>query len=130
MKQTHCVFEGKIARASRSGEWSDVLLAHVADCRSCEEVALVASYLCTSSGAAQLNAELPDAGRIWWKAKIAASVQAMERTLRPIVWARRFALGFCAAVFFVAVVAWWPRLVGFIVAFAGSRAPRSGISGT
>lgn len=124
MKQTPCVFEERIARASRSGEWGEALLTHVADCRSCAEVALVASYLCSSNGAVDLNVELPDAGRIWRKAQVASNLEALERALRPIVWARRFALGFCAAMFFVAVVAWWPRLVGFVATFAESWAHR------
>lgn len=120
MKQTHCVFEEKIAKASRSGEWSDALLAHAADCRSCAEVALVASYLFSSNDAVDLNAELPDAGRIWRKAQVASNVEALERALRPIVWARRFAFGLGAAVLLVTLVAWWPRLGAFVGTFAES----------
>jgi hypothetical protein len=117
MKQGHCVFEEKIAEASRSGRWNDELLAHVAGCRSCEEVALVASYLCESSSEAIRDAQLPDAGRIWWRAQLAANAAAMEMALRPIAWARRLAFGSCAAALLVAVVIWWPRLGGFLRSF-------------
>ncbi|MGB7023714.1 MAG: hypothetical protein WBD73_07950 [Candidatus Acidiferrales bacterium] len=124
MKQTHCVFEERTAAAGRSGEWSDALLAHLAGCRSCAEVALVASYVCSSNGAVDLDVELPDAGRIWRKAQVASNVEVLEKALRPIVWARRFAFGFGAAVLLVTLVAWWPRLGGFVGTLAEPWAHR------
>ncbi|MGC1104921.1 MAG: hypothetical protein WA876_00140 [Candidatus Acidiferrales bacterium] len=125
MKQDHCVFEEKIAEASRSGEWSDALLAHVADCPACEEVVLVASYLCESSSAARFGAELPDAGRIWWKAQATAKAAAIERALRPIVWARRFAFGACVAVTLAVIAMGWPSIAGFFANFAESLTHRN-----
>ena len=125
MKQAHCAFEGKIAEASRTGQWSDALLAHVADCHACEEVVLVASYLCESSSAARRDATLPDPGRIWWKAQLAAKADAMERALRPIVWARRFAFGTCAAVMVAAIVLGWSSIGEFFAGFVGSLAHRN-----
>lgn len=120
MKQAHCSFEEEITQASRSGKWSDDLLAHVADCHSCEEVALVASYLCESNGAERASAPLPDAGRIWSKAQLAARSDAMERAMRPIVWMRRFAFGLSVAGLLVSVITWWTRLGGFFSSFAES----------
>lgn len=120
MKQAHCIFEEKITQANRSGSWSDALLAHVADCPSCEEIALIASYLCESSGAERAGAPLPDAGRIWFKAQLAAKADAVELAMRPIVWARRFAFGLCAVTLFVAIVTWWARLGGFFSRFVES----------
>jgi hypothetical protein len=76
----------------------------------CEEVVLVASYLLASSHAAAGDAALPDPGRIWWKAQLAANAAAMERALRPIVWARRFAFGAFAAAVVAAAILWWPRI--------------------
>ncbi len=125
MKQGHCVFEEKITEAGRSGQWSDALLAHLADCRSCEEVALVASYLCESAEQSRLDATLPDAGRIWWKAQATAKAAAIERALRPIVWARRVAFGACAAVIVAAIVMGWSRIGGFLGTFAESLAHRN-----
>jgi hypothetical protein len=125
MKQGHCVFEEKIAEARRTGQWSDALLAHLADCRACEEVALVAGYLCESAEETRLAAALPDAGRIWWKAQLAAKAEAMERAMRPILWARRFAFGACAAVFVAAIVIGWSSIAAFFANFAGSFAHRN-----
>lgn len=112
MKQERCVFEEKIERASRSGHWSDELLAHVAGCHACEEVALVTSYLSASSHAVATDAELPDAGRIWWKAQLSAKTAAMERALQPIVWARRFAFCAFATAAVAAILLWWPSVAG------------------
>lgn len=128
MRQTHCVFEEKTAEASRSGKWSDQLLAHIAGCHACEEVALVASYLCEASHAARLGAGLPDAGRIWWKARVAANVEAVERALRPIVWARRFAFGLCSTVLVTAVVAWRSSLGGLLRNFGASWTHRRAVA--
>jgi hypothetical protein len=110
MKQARCLFEEKIERASRSGNWTDELLGHVAGCHSCEEIALVTSYLCSSSRASTVDAALPDAGRIWWKAQLSANAAAMERALRPIVWARRIAFGAFAVAFVAAIIVCWPRI--------------------
>lgn len=131
MKYQPCPFEEKIAVAGRSGQWSDELLAHVVSCASCEEIALVASYLGESNAA--ISDRLPDAGRIWFKAQIAAKTEAMERAMRPILWARRFAFGVGAAFIFVFLVMTWPRLGAFAADFvdvwthhASAPAARSG----
>lgn len=117
MKQAKCPFEEEIGAASRSCNWSDALLAHIARCPVCEEVALVACYLSESVAAPVPDTRLPDPGRIWSRAQIAANSAAMERALRPIVWARRFAFGACAAVIVVAVVIARSRVGGLFTEF-------------
>lgn len=126
MKNEHCAFEEKIAAANRSGRWSDELLAHVADCRACEEVALVSGYLCESSVAAGAEAALPNAGLVWSKAQAASNAaDAIERALRPIVWARRFAFGVSAAAIVVAIALAWSRIGGFFAGFVESWQARA-----
>lgn len=120
MKQERCAFEETIAAAGRSGQWNDKLLAHVADCRVCGEVALVSSYLCESSDAASASAELPDPGIIWSKLQTVRRAEAMERALRPILWARRCAFGACGAAIVVAVVLTWSRIGGFFTSLVES----------
>lgn len=120
MNDARCAFEEKIAAANRSGRWNDELLAHVADCRVCEEVALVSGYLCESSVLADADAALPNPGLIWSKAQAAVHAAAMERALRPIVWARRFAIGVGAAAVAVAIVLAWSRIGEFFVGFLES----------
>jgi hypothetical protein len=106
MKRSQCAFEEKIVAASRSGQWNDGLRAHVAGCRVCEELALVVGYLSTSAESSGVNVFLPDAGRLWQAAQRSARAAAMERALRPIVWARRIAFGTCAAALIAAIISW------------------------
>lgn len=106
MNPSHCVFEDKVAAASRSGVWSDSLRAHVAGCRVCEDLALATGYLSASSQTSREDDALPGADRIWYRAQVAARAAAMERALRPIIWARRFAFGTCAATLIAALFAW------------------------
>lgn len=120
MKQGQCAFEEKIAAASRSGQWSDELLAHVGQCRSCEEVALVSSYLCESSDSTRADTKLPNAGVIWSKAQATRRAEAMERALRPILWARRFAFASCAMAIVAVVVLAWSRIGEFFASFVES----------
>jgi hypothetical protein len=120
MKQEHCNFEEKIAEACRSGHWDDALLAHIASCRVCEEVALVASYLSESAAAPHVGANLPDATLIWSKAQLAARRDTIERAMRPILWTRRFAFGSCAVVIVTAIVMAWSRIGEFFRGFAES----------
>lgn len=120
MKNEHCTFEEKIAAANRSGQWNDELLAHVADCRACEEVALVSSYLCDSSTSAHANAALPSPSLLWSKAQLAARQEAIEKAMRPILWVRRFAFGAAAAAIVVAIILAWSRISSFFAGFAGS----------
>lgn len=120
VKDERCAWEEKIAAANRSGHWSDELLAHIADCRRCEEVALVSGYLCESSAAAGADIALPNPGLIWSKAQVAANAAAIERALRPIVWARRFAFGVGAAAIIVAIVLAWSRIGDFFSSFVES----------
>lgn len=119
MKNEHCAFEEKVAAANRTARWSDELLAHVADCGLCEEVALVSGYLCESSVAAHAEA-LPDANFIWSKAQVTAKSAAIERALRPIVWARRFAFGAGAAAIAAAIILMWSRIGDFFGGFVES----------
>lgn len=120
MKNERCAFEEKIAAANRSGRWSDELLAHVAGCRACEEVALVSGYLCESSTAAGADTALPNPSLIWSKAQVAVNAAAIERALRPIVWARRFAFGVGAAAVVVAIILAWSRIGEFFLGFVES----------
>lgn len=120
MKNDHCAFEEKIAAANRHGQWNDELLAHVADCRICEEVGLVTGYLSESAAASHARTAVPDAALIWSRAQIAARQEAIEKAMRPILWARRFAFGTGAAVILAAITSAWPRISGFFRGFVDS----------
>jgi hypothetical protein len=118
MIQGECAFEQKIAEASRSGVLSDELSAHIASCCACEKTALVTGYLYASAEATGIEAGLPDAGFIWWRAQIAAKSREMERALRPIAWTRRISFGVCAVVLAIALAAFWPEFGGMLQSLA------------
>lgn len=125
MNDARCAFEEKIAAANRSGRWNDELLAHVAECSACEEVSLVSGYLCESSVATSADCALPSADLVWSKAQAVAKAVAIERALRPIVWARRFAFGVGATAVVVAIVLAWSRIGEFFGGFVESWRTRS-----
>lgn len=120
MSQEHCSFEEKIAAANRSGQWSDEILSHLSGCHICEEVALVASYLSGSAAgpASAAITHLPDPALIWSRAQLAARREAIERAMRPILWARRFAFALAAVALVVAIISVWPRITAIVAEFA------------
>lgn len=120
MNSSRCVFEEKVAEASRSGVWSDSLRAHVSSCRVCEDLALVTGYLSAASQVSQEVTALPSADRIWYRAQASARAAAMERALRPILWVRRITFAVCGAAIVVALVAWWAQIGGLVRGVAES----------
>jgi hypothetical protein len=90
MKPSQCQHEAQVARVARSGEWDQQLRAHVAQCKGCAEVALVAEFLRQEPRAAEF-ALLPSAGQVWWRAQIRARQADAERALQPVRWVQRFA---------------------------------------
>ena len=130
MKPPHCVFEAKVAEASRSGVWSDSLRAHVSSCRMCEDLALVAGYLSAPAQASRQDDPLPSADRIWYRAQVSARAAAIERALRPILWARRIAFAVCAAAVVVVLVAWWTQIGALVRGIAESLTQPAASSAT
>lgn len=119
MNQNHCPFEDKISLASRSAQWSDDLLAHLAACPQCEETVFISSYLCESA-AASTSEPLPDPGHVWRKAQAAAIAAVLERAFRPILWARHFAFVCSAAALLITVFSLRTRIAAFAGTFAES----------
>ncbi len=78
-----CSREAEVLRACGSGEWPADLLAHLATCVPCREVRTVALCLQQDVDAEQLQ-PLPDAGGIWWRARVQAQREARARALRPL----------------------------------------------
>ncbi len=114
MNTEMCAREEELNEAIRTGRWPEdapaELHEHVERCAACSEWALVAAYFRREAQAAESEADLPDPGFVWWKARLATRRAAMERAMRPVVLAQRAGLvaGTLAA---GGLVAWqWPRL--------------------
>ena len=96
MKHKGCESEARIVEALGQGvapeAMEEPLRQHIADCALCAEV--VSMYELFQHDAEQLCAtvELPNAGRVWWRATLAARRSAAERALRPILIAEKAAL--------------------------------------
>ena len=96
MKESGCENEGRILEALGHGLMPETLEGplrrHVEACDSCTE--LVRVYELFQSDIAQVCAvaPVPEAGRVWWRAMLAARRAEAERALRPIVIAEKAAL--------------------------------------
>jgi len=99
MKQS-CEFEQSIAKAVRSGAWSEELRQHATGCESCAEVMLVAQFLQQEAQLAESEAKLPTANFLLWKTEIIQRQRASQQAARPVTWA--VAIG---VLLFVAVLA-------------------------
>lgn len=72
-------------RATRTGEWSDELAAHVAECAACRESGRLVRWL--TELAEKVHAEcgpLPDPHLVWLKAGITGRSRRLARALLPI----------------------------------------------
>ena len=91
-----CENEARILEALGQGvapeAMDEPLRRHIAGCASCAEVISVYELFQVDSEQLCAAAPLPNAGRVWWRATLAARRAAAERALRPIQIAERFAL--------------------------------------
>jgi hypothetical protein len=70
MKITTCPEESELVHALRSGQLSNQLLAHVADCAACGESSRVAEWLGRAAERIQRDQELPDPAYVWFLAEL------------------------------------------------------------
>jgi len=117
MKADRCDRETDVLEVVRTGRWPEAcdadLRAHVAGCAVCAEVVLVAEALRRQDAGAWLEARLPAAGLVWWKAQIRARREAAERAAEPM---NVVAIAACAclACSLVALAVWqWPRIASW-----------------
>lgn len=83
MSDDLCPREADVLRACESGAWTDALTAHVATCGACRDVQAVATAL-QRAVAEEEALPLPDAGDLWWKARLHAEREARQRAMRPL----------------------------------------------
>jgi hypothetical protein len=100
-----CKHEPEIVEAMISGRWPAAcdpeLRNHAASCEVCRDVVLVSSALREERDMAVLNAKLPSAGLVWWRAELRARREAVEAVERQMaiayVLAAAAAVGVAAA---------------------------------
>ena len=114
MKHKGCENEIRILEALGQGLAPEAmegpLRRHAASCPSCAEVISVCELFQTDSKQLCATARLPEAGRVWWRASLAARRAAAERALRPILIAERIALAAGAGALIALIIFAAPRL--------------------
>jgi hypothetical protein len=91
-----CARQPEVRELLASGHWphacSVELRSHLADCRSCADLAVVTQAFQQSRASAAAQAQLPAPGAIWWRAQLRRRNAAVERVGKPILGAYVFAL--------------------------------------
>lgn len=118
MNSTPCEREEELAEAIRMERWPEgapsELREHVSGCPACRELSLITGNLRQEGKLAQSEAVLPEAGFVWWKARLFARRAAAERAARPVVIAERAGL-IAGALAAAGLVAWeWPLFKRFL----------------
>lgn len=96
MLRFQCSREAEVIRAAWSDSWpgeSDPgLVAHAAGCAVCSQAVALAEAFRAERERACLEANVPPAGLVWWKAQLRARHEAARRASRPILVAQLAAL--------------------------------------
>jgi hypothetical protein len=116
MKHKGCENEARILEALGQGvapaAMEEPLRRHIAGCASCAEAVSVYELFQNDSEQLCASALLPNAGRVWWRATLAARRAAAERALRPILIAERAALAVGGGVLLALLILAAPWLAG------------------
>jgi hypothetical protein len=111
MKLTSCSREKELRDLIAAGQWPAAcppeLHTHVAGCRSCGELVLVAEAFRSARAATIAAAKPVPPGVLWWRAQLRRRNAAVERLERPLIGAQIFtvAVALLAGVGFAAAAA-------------------------
>jgi hypothetical protein len=113
MLPSACAHEAAVERAARVGTPDAALRAHIASCAACRETFEVASWMSqlgTASEDLAADHQMPDASRIWWRARLLQRWEAETRATAPLDIMQRVEVigGLIAAV--VLLVTMWPEM--------------------
>lgn len=88
MSHKSCSQESAVARAARSGEWSEPLQAHLRDCAICRGVREGARWMqaLAQGTAREAQENLPDPQVLWLRAQFSERQAAAERTHEVLQW--------------------------------------------
>jgi hypothetical protein len=100
MMRRNCSREKDVRELVARGQWrlaaetAPELHAHVANCRSCSDLVLVAESFRKARTASAASARLVAPGALWWRAQLRRRNAAVERVTRTLFGAQVFALTF------------------------------------
>jgi predicted anti-sigma-YlaC factor YlaD len=91
-----CSHEPELKALLAAGQWPaaapEELREHLAQCRSCSDLALLTSSFQAERAAASFSAQLPPPGLLWWRAQLRRRNAALEHINRPLLGAQILAL--------------------------------------
>jgi len=115
MAQISCSHEDDVLMLVTTGQWpgraAAELQAHVAACPVCADLALIAQVI-DEERERPVEAALPSAGTVWWRAQLRARQDAVRESARPITIAHGLLLavaGGLAGAIFGATTDWFQR---------------------
>ncbi len=95
--QADCPQETAVGHAVRSGDWSDSLRTHAAECAICGDIVSASQWMQSLAALPEGTVPLPDAGVVWWRAQLAEKQRAAERAQTALAWFEIAAAAICAA---------------------------------
>lgn len=125
MNVRECEREAEIRGVSQAfwPELADATLrAHVAECEVCAEAAAIACAIVAAREEERTHSEIPEAGRIWWRAQLRARREAAKSAGRPITAAQVIAFACAAGLLgacFGATSTWFQSLLGELTPSVG-----------
>ena len=123
MNIVDCPQEEDVSKASRTGQWTVPIKAHLAECSHCREIVLASRWMQALAQFPESDAALPEPGVVWWRAQLIEKQAAAERSQKPLEWVENFT----AAVIAIAVAggfAWgWSQIQGRLPALLETMWP-------
>ena len=106
-----CHRESELLEVACTGNWpdgaTDELRQHVTGCPCCASSLAAISALQRAHAQSLLDARVPSAGLVWWRAQKRQQLEAARRAQRPILVAQIVGLvAIAVAAFFVALSLW------------------------
>lgn len=109
-----CVHETAVVNAVLSGSWpqrcDETLVAHADTCATCAEIASVATLLREDVEHARIEAHVPAAGQVWWRAAVRARLESTHAATKPMTWMHGITAAVVLGAFLAGLTALWPRL--------------------
>ena len=84
MNRISCPHESIVTNSAQTGCWENSTKEHVKECSYCREIVRVTEWLGTIAGFEEKESCLPDAEKVWFRARILTMQKARERALRPL----------------------------------------------
>ena len=117
--KTECSREQDVMEIVSSERWPDQcpdeLRAHVAQCSNCTDVLEVAQALHEDRAIACMDAQIPSAELVWWRAELRARQEAMIVASRPITLVEAFGAAAGVGVAVALINRAWPWMKSFLV---------------